>query len=153
MVGFSDLRFLILAPNESPWPYLARGNIVNNIPKLAGIPMERRGLARSYLSFSKSPVNRPPSRVSSTCDARSTEIEPVRQRSSAPAHPQSRRANDSSDGDSDEGLGPAGGYSIPPIAVASMDDDPPDPFSPDAPGPSRLPGDVIAPGPHRPGAL
>ena len=39
-----------------------------------------------------------------------------------------------------------GGYSIPPIAVASMDDDPPDPFSPDAPGPSqRLPGDVVTP--------
>lgn len=39
-----------------------------------------------------------------------------------------------------------GGYSIPPIAVASMDDDPPDPFSPDAPGSSqRLPGDVVTP--------
>ena len=38
-----------------------------------------------------------------------------------------------------------GGFSIPPIAVASMDDDPPDPFSPDTPGPSRLPGDVVTP--------
>ena len=34
---------------------------------------------------------------------------------------------------------------MPPIAVASMDDDPPDPFSPDTPGPSRLPGDVVTP--------
>ena len=64
------------------------------------------------------------------------------------------RANDSSDGTPTKASDRQGGYSIPPIAVASMDDDPPDPFSPDAPvRHSACPATLLRPGPHRPGAL